>query len=355
MNTRLIGRFLLVILGLSAEVASAAQSIHYQPDKEWQLDKEWPQTSLRFGEVSWVDVDPIESTIYVLQRSQPAVAVFSPAGALLSSWTTEELGDPHSLSLQRLPDGSQVLWITDMAPPQPAGPGFGHCLKRFTVDGDYLGSIGTCAADSGGTDLNPLQFDKVTDVAFDSLGNLLVTDGDLDGLNNRLLKLGPTGEVLAVWSAPDNQPGSGPLEFDLPHAVVVDDCDRVWVADALNHRVQVMSGVGDFLGQLSCFGQNGVYGISMAGSMGGGSTLFVTSSPTDGGGGWVSLFAVPTVCSELISFACSPLAQWQIELGSTPETAMLHSASVSRDGRSLYLAELGGDLPPQKWTTTGTQ
>ena len=106
---------------------------------------------------------------------------------------------------------------------------------------------------------------KSTDIAFDSSGLMWVTDGDLDGLNNRVLSIDPaTATVLSHWSAPDNQPGSGEREFNLPHAITVDACDRVYVADALNHRVQIIRTDGTFLQELACFGDLGVYGLSLA-------------------------------------------------------------------------------------------
>jgi hypothetical protein len=45
---------------------------------------------------------------------------------------------------------------------------------------------------------------------------------------------------------------------------------------------------------------------------------------------------------------CATSAQWTISLPPAPMTAMLHSIDVGPDG-SLYIATLGGDLPPQKW------
>lgn len=64
------------------------------------------------------------------------------------------------------------------------------------------------------------QPDEVTDIAWDAVGNLLVSDGDLNGLNNRVLKLNPKGQVIASWSASGGKPGSGPGQFNLPHAVL---------------------------------------------------------------------------------------------------------------------------------------
>ena len=317
------------------------------------VDPSWPPDGMQFDEVSWIDVDQQENRTYVLQRDiSPIVTIWDSNGQQVGAWRTQELGNPHSITVQHtaLPDES-IIWITDMAPPRPAGIGYGHCLKRFTLSGEYLGSIGTCAADSMGTGLDPVQFDQVTDIAFDSSGNLFVTDGDVNGLNNRLLKLTPEGEVLFDWSAPDNKPGAGPLEFDLPHAVRIDSCERVWVADARNHRIQVMSVEGEFYGEYACFGGDGVFGIDFKKANGDSNQLFVASSPTTGGGeGLVSIFNVPMICSEPKNIGrCEAVTQWPIPLPSSEETALLHSIAVNAQGTAVYLAKLGGRLLPQKW------
>jgi len=307
-----------------------------------------------FQNVSWVSLSPSGAELYVLQRGTPAVSVWNPAsGRLLRTWSTTALGDPHSLRFQTLRDGSQRIWITDMAPPQNAGTGYGHCLKQFTVAGAYLGSLGTCGANSQGSGLNPVQFDKVTDVGFDSGGNAWITDGDVGGLNNRVLQVNAAGAVVQVWSAPGNQPGSGPGQFNLPHAIDVDQCDRVWVADALNHRVQVIRTNGAVLQQLQCFGANGVYGVRVRTSPTTGRLqLFTTSSPTSSPtGGLVSVFDVTPQCSAPtpVPAGCQATQSWTVSLAGATSTAMLHAIDAGDRGASVYLATLGGNLPPQKW------
>lgn len=321
------------------------------------LDSGFPQPStISFDQVTWMQVDWRTGWVYLLQRSQPPVSVWTPAGELVRSWDTQALGDPHSISLENLPDGSQRVWITDMAPPLYAGQGFGHCLKQFTTEGELLSTLGTCGPDSQGAGLDPVQFDKVTDIAFGAEGERYVTDGDLDGLNNRLLAIDRIGRVVRDWSAPDNQPGSGPGEFDLPHDVEVDSCQRLWIADALNHRVQVIGSGGEVVGELDCFGDDGVYGIALTGALEASTgawfaTLFVTTSPTTGGGrGTVYVFDVPLDCQRPSAIGeCRPVTRWDVELPATEQTSLLHAVTTDRDGTALYISLLGGSLPPQKW------
>jgi hypothetical protein len=308
--------------------------------------------NFNFQDVSWLAVAPGDN-IYMLQRAGADVSVWSPAGQVLAQWWMDELQYPHSLRIQNDADGEHI-WVTDMVPPGiQAGPGVvprGHCVKEFSQSDRRLGTIGTCG--EGGTGLDPVQFDKVTDIAFDSQGLRWISDGDLGGLNNRVLQLDRNGKVLQVWSAPGNQPGSGPREFNLPHALDIDSCDRVFVADTLNHRVQVIRTDGTVLQQLQCFGSDGVYGLRLTKANASGRLqLATTSSPTQNPtGGAVRLFNVAANCTapKPVLDDCTTAAQWDIALPPSPMTGMLHSVDVDSTG-GIYIATLGGNLPPQKW------
>jgi len=322
----------------------------------YTLDTSFPKPSgISFNTVSWVERDPRTRLIYILQRSQPPVSAWATDGTLVSKWSTQTLGDPHSISFHPDARGVTQVWITDMAPPLLAGQGYGHCLKEFTISGNGIGNIGTCGENSQGTGLNPVQFDEVTDIAWDATGHLLVSDGDLNGLNNRVLTLDPNGKVLASWSAPGDKPGSGPGQFDLPHAVLVDQCSRVWVADALNHRVQVIGTNGKYHGELSSFGSLGIYALAFGTSFQFPPevVLFVGASPTTGGGtGTVSLFVVPMNCAHLDITNLTPFATFNVPIPTSTSMTLLHSLTVDPATWDVYLTVLGGNLPPQKWVAT---
>lgn len=348
----------VAIAGLAASIASRLSSAGQtaQASPEYRRDLDFPRTSgFPFETVAWLEFDADARRLVLLQRAAPQISYWSPEGELQSAWRSDLLGDPHSLTLRAAGGTSPEVWITDMAPPNPAGPGVGHCLKRFSGDGAFLGAIGTCGAQSQGTGLDPVQFDKVTDIAFTQDGDLMVTDGDIDGLNNRLLRMSPAGTVHRVWSAPNNKPGRGLGEFDLPHAVTLDQCGRIWVADTLNHRVQVIASNGTPVGAMTCFDEDGVYGIDLAPAAPeigvGQPRLYVTTSPTkDPTGGTVYVFEVPMNCAAPAQIpACAPVAQWPVALPKGPPTAMLHTVTVDPRTHDVYLGTLGGPLPPQRW------
>ena len=75
-------------------------------------------------------------------------------------------------------------------------------------------------------------FNRPTDVAWDSAGNVFVTDGYG---NSRVVKIAPGGHWLksvGTW-------GTGPNQFNIVHSVAVDNQDNVYAADRNNHRIQV--------------------------------------------------------------------------------------------------------------------
>ena len=128
--------------------------------------------SLSFGNVSDVVVNERDKHILVLQRSYPPVSVWDKEGNLLFVWETQEIGYPHSLTLDQTRNET-TIWITDMASELAAGKVYGHCIKQFTYTGKFIQSIGVCSRNSSGSSLNPAQFDRVTDLAINSKGNFL--------------------------------------------------------------------------------------------------------------------------------------------------------------------------------------
>ncbi|HEV7407131.1 MAG TPA: hypothetical protein VGO01_01490 [Bradyrhizobium sp.] len=329
-----------------------AQSAVAQAQTQYQQDPQFPAPDVNFDfqEVSWLTVGP-GGNLYLLQRGGFDVSIWNSAGEVLNQWWMDQLQYPHSLRIQVLPGGERRIWVTDMVPPSLQIP-HGHCVKEFTEQSYLVGTIGACGGNLQGTGLDPVQFDKVTDIAFDSQGLRWISDGDVGGLNNRVLQLDANSNVLQVWSAPGNLPGSGPGQFNLPHALDIDGCDRVFIADTLNNRVQVIKTDGTFLQQLQCFGTDGVYGLRLATSNSTGVLqLATTSSPTKNPtGGTVRLFDVAPSCTAPLPVPgnCTTSAQWDIALPPAPITAMLHSIDMAPDG-SVYIATLGGNLPPQRW------
>ena len=83
-------------------------------------------------------------------------------------------------------------------------------------------------------------FRQPTDVAWDSRGNIYITDGYV---NSRVAKYDSNGDWVKSWG----ERGTGPGQFRIPHAIVIDRNDNLYVGDRTNRRIQVFDTEGKFL------------------------------------------------------------------------------------------------------------
>jgi len=82
-------------------------------------------------------------------------------------------------------------------------------------------------------------FRQPTDVAWDSDGNIYISDGYV---NSRVAKYDKHGDWVKSWG----ENGTGPGQFRLPHAIAVDRSNNIYVGDRSNRRVQVFDTEGRF-------------------------------------------------------------------------------------------------------------
>ena len=94
------------------------------------------------------------------------------------------------------------------------------------------------------------EFGYVTDVVQDSQNNYYVSEyGEFD----RIQKFSPEGKFLFQWGGR----GSKNSQFLRPQGLDVDEQDRIWVADACNHRIQVFDATGDSAVHVMTWGEHG--------------------------------------------------------------------------------------------------
>ena len=86
-------------------------------------------------------------------------------------------------------------------------------------------------------------FAAPTDIAWDSKGNIYISDGYEHG---RVAKFDPHGNWIGTWG----KPGTGPGQFRIVHNVQIDRNDHVWVADRTNGRIQIFDTEGNFIKEL---------------------------------------------------------------------------------------------------------
>jgi sugar lactone lactonase YvrE len=84
------------------------------------------------------------------------------------------------------------------------------------------------------------RFRQPTDVAWDSEGNIYISDGYV---NSRVAKYDKNGDWVKSWG----EKGTGPGQFRLPHTIAVDRNNNIYVGDRSNRRIQVFDTEGKFL------------------------------------------------------------------------------------------------------------
>ena len=82
-------------------------------------------------------------------------------------------------------------------------------------------------------------------------GDIFVADGHGGDSNARIVKFSKDGKFIKAWG----RKGSGPGEFDTPHAITIDSQGRMFVGDRSNNRVQIFDQDGKFLAEWKQFGR----------------------------------------------------------------------------------------------------
>lgn len=232
-----------------------------------------------WGSTSSVDIDKDGVSVWVGERcganscltsTLDPVLKFDNTGKLVRSFGAGLVIFPHGITVDR--DGN--VWIVDgqdNAPrPQrgaapapapaatpaplpmgpPAGATKGHQVFKFSPEGKVLLTLGK----PGGA-AAPDYFFQPNDVLVAPDGSIFVSEGHGGG-NARVLKFDRAGKLIKEWG----KLGSGPGEFNQPHALAMDSTGRLFVADRTNNRVQVFDQEGKFLAETKAFGRpSGVY------------------------------------------------------------------------------------------------
>jgi streptogramin lyase len=187
-------------------------------------------------DVAGVAVDS-RDRVYLLTRSQPRVLIYASDGRFIGSWGEGMFTNrTHGITIG--PDDA-VYCVDDGD----------HTVRKFTPSGELLLTLGTSgvASDTGydGRSLDSIArggppFNRPTNVAVAPSGELYVSDGYG---NARVHRFSADGRLIQSWG----EPGTGPGQFHLPHAIAVAPDGRVLVADRENDRIQVFSPDGEYL------------------------------------------------------------------------------------------------------------
>jgi hypothetical protein len=245
--------FLFALFVLMAPLAYAQQSA---PEIQFDSVPEFLKLppGMNFGEVPGVAVNS-KGDIFVFTRSNSAGGpAFGAAAAQLLEFGPKgdylgEIGkglyawsEAHSVRI----DKDDNIWAIDKG---------SDMIIKFNPQGRVVWVFGRRkeGADEGakpwGHPNPPLPavdglFRQPTDVTWDSSGNIYFTDGYV---NSRVAKYDKNGDWVKSWG----DYGTAPGQFRLPHAIVADRNDNLYVGDRTNHRVQVFDTEGKFLRMFS--------------------------------------------------------------------------------------------------------
>jgi len=203
---------------------------------------------MNFGEVPGVAVDS-RGNVYVFTRSNTATGpAYAPAAAQLLEFGPDgefmrEIGkglyawaEAHTVRI----DKDDNIWAIDKG---------SDMVIKFNQAGRVTMVFGRRSESADGAKPwervdPPLPaadglFRQPTDVTWDSEGNIYITDGYV---NSRVAKYDKNGDWVKSWGDKGSKPG----QFTIPHAIVADRNNNLYVGDRTNRRIQVFDTEGNF-------------------------------------------------------------------------------------------------------------
>jgi sugar lactone lactonase YvrE len=204
------------------------------------------------GSTAAIEIDRDGHSVWVFERcggtsqglacassNLAPVLKFDASGKLVKSFGAGLFVSPHGIHVDR--QGN--VWLADGA----AKDGKGDQVFKFSPDGKVLMTLGKAGIAGDGPD----TFGPPSDVLVAPDGAIFVADGHGGNTNARIVKFSKDGAFIKAWG----RKGSGPGEFDAPHALAMDSSGRLFVADRGNSRIQIFDQDGKFLAEWKQFGR----------------------------------------------------------------------------------------------------
>jgi len=308
----------LVALGASLFAQDNSKPNPYRTIENWAKlpdGRSW-------GSTSAVDIDRDGRSVWVAERcganscagkADDSVLHFDASGKLIKSFGSGMFLFPHGIAI----DKDDNVWITD----GQSANGKGFTVVKFSPDGKVLMTL-------------DYSFNQPNDVVIARNGDIFVAEGHTPMMGSaQILKFNKDGKFLMKWG----KHGSGPAEFEVPHALAFDSRGRLFVGDRANNRIQIFDQDGKFLDQWKQFSRpSGMY-------IDKNDILYVTDSEsTDKQGygynpGWKRGIRIGSAKDGVVTaFIPDPL----VSTGALPATSAAEGVAVDADG-VIYGAEVG--------------
>lgn len=227
----------------------------------------------KMGSTSSVDIDRDGKTIWMAERcgsnscldretgqikNIDTILHVDSDGNIIKMFGAGMLIFPHGIYV----DAQDNVWVTDGQDnaPAPAGgrgrggrgsfkpgsmdptPGAtkGHQVFKFSKDGKLLMTIGK----PGGAAVPECCY-QPNDVIVAKNGDIFVSEGHGTG-KDVVFKFDKNGKMIKHWGTY----GTGPGEFDQPHALAFDSKGRLYIGDRNNNRIQIFDQDGNYIAEL---------------------------------------------------------------------------------------------------------
>jgi hypothetical protein len=201
----------------------------FQFDRTGKFVREIGQGVYGFLQAQQVRVDP-QDNVWIVDQLSTQVIKFDPNGRIQMIFSRK----PEAMRVPNLPlaVAADTYALVGPRPPQPAGEGRGGGAPAAAPAGGRGGPPPGSGAEGE-------NFNRPTDVAWDSAGNIYVADGYG---NSRIAKYDANGKWVKNWGST----GTGDGQFRVVHGIQIDAANNVYVADRDNRRIQVFDTNGTF-------------------------------------------------------------------------------------------------------------
>jgi hypothetical protein len=235
----------------------------FQFDRTGKFVRELGQGVYGFLQAQQARVDP-QGNIWVVDQLANQVIKFNPEGRVVMVLGRKPEAMRVPANPLSVPADTYALVLRTPQPPgggpggggggpQAGGPGggpggggggpqAGGPPAGGPGGGGGGGGFGGAAAGPPGSGARGESFNRPTDVAWDSLGNIYVADGYG---NSRIAKYDKDGKWIKNWGSTGTEPG----QFRVVHGIAIDSANNVYVADRDNRRIQVFDAEGTFKAQ----------------------------------------------------------------------------------------------------------